>query len=154
MDFPRNYSFATTPISSRMQLRQAIVHFRAHVSRERDLKPRFAEFNTIEHTIGLKWKQLELQEKQLIEEAKRRTQFAAEQLQAEVDQMVLEHHAQALREGRKAETRDVCRFVNIVELVFESILSESFSQKYVQVHFRCVVRSVCQRNSIVPLMIT
>ena len=129
-------------ISSRRQLQQAIAHSRAHVSRERDLKPRFAEFNTIEHTIGLKWKQLELQEKQLIEEAKQRTQFAAEQLQAEVDQMVLEHHAQALREGRKAEKRDVCRCVIIVRLAFELILSENFSQKDRHVPCRKTFRSI------------
>lgn len=69
-------------------------------SRERELKPRFAEMNTIEHTIGLKWKELELQEKQLLEEVKRRMQFASEQLQGEIDQMFLEHQAQVLREGQ------------------------------------------------------
>ena len=137
MAFQRNCSSVATPISSRRQARQAIEHVRARVSRERDLKPRFAEFNTIEHTIGLKWKQLELQEKQLIEEAKRRTQYAAEQLQAEVDQMVLEHHAQALREGRKS-----LAFVIIVGLAFELILWENFSQKDCHVPcrntFRCI----------------
>jgi proline- and glutamine-rich splicing factor len=69
--------------------------------RERDVKPRFAEPNTIEYTIGLKWKQLELQEKQLLEEVKRRMQYASEQLQVEIDQMLLENEAQLLRDGRK-----------------------------------------------------
>jgi hypothetical protein len=70
------------------------------VFRERDRKPRFAELNTIEHTIGLKWKELELQEKQLLEEVKQRMQYASEQLQAEINQILLEHQAQALREGK------------------------------------------------------
>ncbi len=69
--------------------------------RERELKPRFAEPNTIEYTIGLKWKQLELQEKQLLEEVKKRMQHASEQLQIEVDQMLLEYEAQRLRDGRR-----------------------------------------------------
>jgi transposase len=56
--------------------------------------------NTIEHTIGLKWKALELQEKQLLEEVKRRMQYATEQLQVEIDEMYLEHQSQVLREGR------------------------------------------------------
>ncbi len=68
--------------------------------REREAKPRFAELNTIEHTIGLKWKELELQEKQLLEEVKRRMQYATEQVQVEIDQMYLEHQSQLLREGR------------------------------------------------------
>lgn len=68
--------------------------------REREAKPRFAELNTIEHTIGLKWKELELQEKQLLEEVKRRMQFATEQVKIEIDQLYLEHQSQVLREGR------------------------------------------------------
>ena len=71
--------------------------------RERESKPRFAELNTIEHTIGLKWKELELQEKQLLEEVKRRMQYATEQVQIEIDQMYLEHQSQVLREGRIEE---------------------------------------------------
>ncbi|CAF4463136.1 unnamed protein product, partial [Rotaria magnacalcarata] len=66
--------------------------------KERDVKPRFAELNTIEHTIGLKWKELELQEKQLLEEVKRRMQFATEQVKIEIDHMYLEHQSQLLRE--------------------------------------------------------
>ena len=57
--------------------------------------------NTIEHTIGLKWKELELQEKQLLEEVKRRMQQATDQVQAEIDQMHLEYQSQQLREGRR-----------------------------------------------------
>ena len=68
--------------------------------RERQLKPRFAEFDTFELTIGLKWKELELQEKQLLDEVKRRMQHASEQLQIEIDEMLLEHQAQKLREGQ------------------------------------------------------
>jgi proline- and glutamine-rich splicing factor len=75
--------------------------------RERELKPRFAEPNTIEYTIGLKWKQLELQEKQLLEEVKGRMQLASEQLQVEVDQMLLEHQAQRLRDGKKLEKIEI-----------------------------------------------
>jgi proline- and glutamine-rich splicing factor len=75
--------------------------------RERELKPRFAEPNTIEYTIGLKWKQLELQEKQLLEEVKGRMQIASEQLQVEVDQMLLEHQAQRLRDGKKLEKIEI-----------------------------------------------
>lgn len=56
--------------------------------------------STIEHTIGLKWKELELQEKQLLEEVKRRMQYATDQVQAEIDQMHLEYQSQQLREGR------------------------------------------------------
>ena len=56
--------------------------------------------NTIEHTIGLKWKELELQEKQLLEEVKKRMQYATDQVQEEIDQMYLEHQSQMLREGR------------------------------------------------------
>ena len=70
------------------------------VDRERESKPRFAEMNTIEQTIGLKWKELELQEKQLLEEVKQRMQYASEHLQAEIDQMFLDHEAQLLREGQ------------------------------------------------------
>lgn len=77
--------------------------------RERDLKPHFAEPNTIEQTIGLKWKELELQEKQLLDEVKRRMQFASEQLQVEIDQMLLDHQAQLMREG-KSMSRYVCVF--------------------------------------------
>ncbi|CAF1362196.1 unnamed protein product [Rotaria sp. Silwood1] len=66
--------------------------------KEREAKPRFAELNTIEHTIGLKWKELELQEKQLLEEVKRRMQYATEQVKIEIDQMYLEHQSQVLRE--------------------------------------------------------
>jgi hypothetical protein len=68
--------------------------------RERETKAHFAELHTIEHTIGLKWKELELQEKQLLEEVKRRMQYATEQLQVEIDQMYLEHQSQVLREGK------------------------------------------------------
>ena len=56
--------------------------------------------NSIEQTISLKWKQLELQEKQLLEEVKKRMQYATEQLQTEIDQMYLEHQSQVLREGK------------------------------------------------------
>jgi len=70
------------------------------IFRERDAKPRFAELNTIEHTVGLKWKELELQEKQLLEEVKKRMQYATDQVQVEIDQMYLEHQSQVLREGR------------------------------------------------------
>lgn len=56
--------------------------------------------NTIEQTIGLKWKELELQEKQLLEEVKRRMQYATEQMQIEIDRMYLEHQSQVLREGQ------------------------------------------------------
>ncbi|CAF3086609.1 unnamed protein product [Rotaria sp. Silwood2] len=66
--------------------------------KEREAKPRFAELNTVEHTIGLKWKELELQEKQLLEEVKRRMQYASEQVKIEIDQMYLEHQSQVLRE--------------------------------------------------------
>jgi hypothetical protein len=51
--------------------------------------------------VGLKWKELELQEKQLLEEVKKRMQYATEQVQVEIDQMYLEHQSQVLREGRK-----------------------------------------------------
>ncbi|CAF0894877.1 unnamed protein product [Didymodactylos carnosus] len=68
-------------------------------NKERELKPRFADINSIEHTIGLKWKELELQEKQLYEEVKKRMQYATEQVQIEIDQMLLEHQSQLLREG-------------------------------------------------------
>ncbi|CAF1128607.1 unnamed protein product, partial [Didymodactylos carnosus] len=67
--------------------------------KERELKPRFADINSIESTIGLKWKELELQEKQLYEEVKKRMQYATEQVQIEIDQMLLEHQSQLLREG-------------------------------------------------------
>lgn len=70
------------------------------VVRDREVTPRFAELNTVEHTIGLKWKELELQEKQLLEEVKRRMQYATEQVKIEIDQMYLEHQSQVLREGR------------------------------------------------------
>ncbi len=65
--------------------------------------------NTVEHTIGLKWKELELQEKQLLEEVKRRMQFATEQVQVEIDQMYLEHQSQQLREGRIKENIGIDR---------------------------------------------
>ena len=68
--------------------------------RERESRPRFAEPNSIEQTVGLKWKELELQEKQLLEEVKRRMQYATEQMQTEIDQMYLEHQSQVLREGQ------------------------------------------------------
>ncbi len=72
--------------------------------RERELGPRFAEPNTIEYTIGVKWKQLELQEKQLLEEVKRRMQLASEQLQVEVGQMLLQHESKLLRDGKRFKT--------------------------------------------------
>jgi len=75
--------------------------------KERELKPHFAEPNTMEQTIGLKWKELELQEKQLLDEVKRRMQFASEQLQVEIDQMLLDHQAQLMREG-KSLSQSVC----------------------------------------------
>lgn len=68
-------------------------------SREREVKPRFAELNSIEQTIGLKWKELEQQEKQLLDEVKRRMQYATEQLQIEIDRMYLDHKSQMIREG-------------------------------------------------------
>jgi len=77
--------------------------------KERDAKPRFAEINTIEHTIGLKWKELELQEKQLLEEVKRRMQYATEQVQIEIDQMYLEHQSQVLREELIRRQEDLRR---------------------------------------------
>ncbi|CAF3293481.1 unnamed protein product [Rotaria socialis] len=77
--------------------------------KERDVKPRFAELNTIEHTIGLKWKELELQEKQLLEEVKRRMQFATEQVKIEIDQMYLEHQSQLLREELLRRQEDLRR---------------------------------------------
>jgi len=77
--------------------------------KERDSKPRFAELNTIEHTIGLKWKELELQEKQLLEEVKRRMQYATEQVQVEIDQMYLEHQSQLLREELLRRQEDLRR---------------------------------------------
>ena len=63
------------------------------------MRPRFAEVNSIEQTIGLKWKELELQEKQLLDEVKRRMQYATEQLQIEIDQMYLDHQSQMIRKG-------------------------------------------------------
>ena len=89
-------------ISSELEIRRKKIIFLL-LFRERELKPRFAEPNTIEYTIGLKWKQLELQEKQLLEEVKKRMQFASDQLQVEIDQTLLEHQAQALRDGRRFE---------------------------------------------------
>jgi len=77
--------------------------------KEREIKPRFAELNTIEHTIGLKWKELELQEKQLLEEVKRRMQYATEQVQVEIDQMYLEHQSQVLREELLRRQEDLRR---------------------------------------------
>ncbi|CAM4795959.1 unnamed protein product [Rotaria magnacalcarata] len=77
--------------------------------KERDVKPRFAELNTIEHTIGLKWKELELQEKQLLEEVKRRMQFATEQVKIEIDHMYLEHQSQLLREELFRRQEDLRR---------------------------------------------
>lgn len=68
--------------------------------RERELQPRFAEVDTIEYRIGLKWKELEIQEKQLLEQVKARMQHASEQLQIETDQLLLEHQAQMIRDGR------------------------------------------------------
>ena len=84
-----------------MSQKTTVSHFFTTIFfRERELKPRFAEPNTIEQTIGLKWKELELQEKQLLDEVKRRMQFASEQLQNEIDQMLLDHQAQLIREGK------------------------------------------------------
>ncbi|CAF0886170.1 unnamed protein product [Adineta ricciae] len=77
--------------------------------KERELRPRFAEMNSIEQTISLKWKQLELQEKQLLEEVKKRMQYATEQLQTEIDQMYLEHQSQVLREELLRRQEDLRR---------------------------------------------
>jgi hypothetical protein len=76
------------------------------VFRERALKPYFAEPNTIQYNIGMKWKQLELQEKELLEEVKKRMQIASEQLQVEINQMLLEHEAQVLRVGKKLKNNN------------------------------------------------
>lgn len=76
------------------------------VFRERALKPYFAEPNTIQYQIGMKWKQLELQEKELLEEVKKRMQIASEQLQVEINQMLLEHEAQVLRVGKKLKNNN------------------------------------------------
>jgi hypothetical protein len=76
------------------------------VFRERALKPYFAEPNTIQYNIGMKWKQLELQEKELLEEVNKRMQIASEQLQIEVNQMLLEHEAQVLRDGKKLKNNN------------------------------------------------
>lgn len=81
--------------------------------RERNLKPRFAEPNTIDYAIGLKWKQLEGQEKQLLDEVKRRMQYASEQLQIEIDEMLLEHQTQMLRDGKKTFTENYNIYVII-----------------------------------------
>ena len=83
------------------------------IFRERELKPRYAEPNSIESTIGLKWKQLELQEKQLLDEVKRRMQYASEQLQVEIDQMLLEHQAQVLRDGKANSEVIIFVFINL-----------------------------------------
>jgi AAA+ ATPase superfamily predicted ATPase len=52
--------------------------------RERGIKPRFALTSTFEYTAAIKWKQLELQEKELLEDVKSRIQ---------IDQMMLEQSA-------------------------------------------------------------
>lgn len=57
----------------------------------------------------MKWKELELQEKQLLEEVKRRMQFATEQVQTEIDQMYLEHQSQMLREELQRRQEDLRR---------------------------------------------
>ncbi|UJR22935.1 hypothetical protein I4U23_025962 [Adineta vaga] len=77
--------------------------------KERETKPRFAEMNSIEQTIGLKWKELELQEKQLLEEVKKRMQYATEQVQVEIDQMYLEHQSHVLREELLRRQEDLRR---------------------------------------------
>ncbi|CAF0947064.1 unnamed protein product [Rotaria sordida] len=87
---------------------KSLVHNPIYI-KEREAKPRFAELNTIEHTIGLKWKELELQEKQLLEEVKRRMQYATEQLKIEIDQMYLEHQSQVLREELLRRQEDLRR---------------------------------------------
>ncbi|CAF0723713.1 unnamed protein product [Rotaria sp. Silwood1] len=87
--------------------------------KERELPPRFAEPNTIEYTIGLKWKQLELQEKQLLEEVKKRMQYASEQLQIEINQMLLEHEAQLLRDELTRRQEDLRRIDELRSHDFE-----------------------------------
>ncbi|CAF1287769.1 unnamed protein product [Adineta steineri] len=77
--------------------------------KEREAKPRFAELSTIEHTIGLKWKELELQEKQLLEEVKQRMQYATDQVKVEIDEMFLEHQSQILREELLRRQEDLRR---------------------------------------------
>ncbi|CAF2717752.1 unnamed protein product [Rotaria sp. Silwood2] len=87
--------------------------------KERELRPRFAEPNTIEYTIGLKWKQLEIQEKQLLEEVKKRMQYASEQLQIEINQMLLEHEAQVLRDELTRRQEDLRRIDELRSHDFE-----------------------------------
>ncbi|CAF1149534.1 unnamed protein product [Rotaria sordida] len=87
--------------------------------KEREIQPRFAEPNTIEYTIGLKWKQLEIQEKQLLEEVKKRMQYASEQLQVEINQILLEHEAQALRDELTRRQEDLRRIDELRSHDFE-----------------------------------
>ncbi|CAF3550737.1 unnamed protein product [Rotaria socialis] len=87
--------------------------------KERELRPRFAEPNTIEYTIGLKWKQLEIQEKQLLEEVKTRMQYASEQLKVETEQMQLEYQAQVLRDELTRRQEDLRRIDELRSQDFE-----------------------------------
>ncbi|CAF3868688.1 unnamed protein product [Rotaria magnacalcarata] len=87
--------------------------------KERELQPRFAEPNTIEYTIGLKWKQLEIQEKQLLEEVKTRMQYASEQLKVETEQMQLEYQAQVLRDELTRRQEDLRRIDELRSQDFE-----------------------------------
>lgn len=97
---PRNLCRITTFIRSEIRRFRGEKTSLNDAFRERQLKPRFAEPNTMEQTIGLKWKELELEEKQLLDEVKQRMQYASEKLQAEIDQMLLDHEAQMIRERK------------------------------------------------------
>lgn len=77
-----------------------IFYFLYQIIRERHMKPRFAEQDSFEHAVGLKWKELELQEKQLLDDVKLRMQRAAENLTLEIQQMLLANQAEKLREGQ------------------------------------------------------
>lgn len=76
---------------------------------EREVNPHFAPNNSIELELALKWRDLYEQEKLIYDESKKRIEQARELLEYEIEQRLIDHKTQKIKEDLRAKQEELER---------------------------------------------
>ena len=76
---------------------------------EREVQPHFAQNNSFEFKLAIKWRELFDLEKQILEEGKKRIDQAREMLEYEIEQAMIDHKSMKLKEELRAKQEELQR---------------------------------------------
>jgi RNA recognition motif-containing protein len=86
---------------------------------EREVTPHFAPNNSLEHELAIKWRDLYEFEKQINEEGKKRIEQARELLEYEIEQRLIDHKTQKIKEDLRAKQEELQRIEDMRKNEFQ-----------------------------------